>query len=718
MESGCVCCAGKKETHKVYTVRMDNVRYEDERVLKKALEQNYGVCSVKVDLFQGVLVINYNPEKISLAEVRQVLTLPNFILDRTVKRWVGSLIEKHGDRMQLISTAILIVTSWGLLVTTENFKLPNPVYIALTMLIILIGGFSTFKSGFTSLYKRKLNVSVLITIAAISAIAIGDWLEAASVLFIAVIGEALERTSLKNTNKNIFSTLILGARSAFVKDGDKFVELPVHKVRKGQIVQVRQGMKIPVDGVITTGSAQINEAAITGESAFRSKRAGDKVFTGTILEYGMIEMEAMNVGNETTLSQIGRMVEKARDQKTDSEKIVDKFASYFIPVILVVAILVFIGNLLFDIPFKDSLERSLTILIVACPCALVLATPTAVNAGVGRAARSGIIFKNGSIMEQLVKVKTILLDKTGTLTYARPRVVGIKTFGNFGEDELLRATAFVENKSQHPLAVAISQYVKDKSIVVEEPEKFMEFEGGGACAISGDKHVKVGALWLMDDGKDIPDEVLQWRDESQKLGYTCVFVANKEFFMGGIIIEDEIREDAISTLELLKAEGIQNLIMATGDNTVVANRVGAALHIDEVVAECMPDTKLKKIRSEQQKGVLVGMVGDGINDAPALAAADVGIAMGAIGSEAAVAAGDVSLMHNNLRGLLFGVRIAKMTLRTIKLNIFFSVAVNVIAVGLASIGSINMLMGAVLHQASALTVIFNSMLLFFRNPEK
>ena len=722
MAEGCLCCTGNVKQHKKYAVRLSNVNYEDEQTLKKSLEQNYGVCSVQVNLFEGVLSIEYNPTKISLDEVRKALTLPNFILDQTIRSVVGTFGEKYGERMRLIFSSICIVLSWTLfIIFQESYwlqglqEITSILYIVINGTTIFVAGYPTFKLGYQALKQRKLNVHVLISIASLGAILIGDWLEAATVLYIAIIGGALENLSLRRSKEDIFSVLMIGTRDALVKDEEGvLVKVPVHKVQKGQLVSVHQGMKIPVDGIIKQGSVQVNEAPITGESAFRLKGEKDKVYAGTIVESGAMEMEAVAAGGNTVLAQIAKLVEKARNETTESEKVVDKFSRYAIPTILTISVAVFAGSALLGIPIIEALERGITILIVACPCALVLATPTAVNAGIARVAKSGILFKNGTVMENLAKVKTLFMDKTGTLTYSRPAVIELKAFGNYTEEEVMQASALVEQKSLHPLAQAISKYCERYSIRVEEPDKFFEFEGGGAAATKGDKHFKVGTFWLMDDGREFPSEILDYIEETKKQGATNVIVANMKDIMGIFRMADEVRGDAKQTIQVLRKEGIEKFVMLTGDNEMVAAHVSNVLGIDEYYAQCMPDTKLNKIREEKNSGRMVAMVGDGINDAPALAEANVGISMGAMGSEAAVEAGDVSLMKDNVSDLKTAIRFSKLTLSTIKMNILFAVLVNIVAVGFASSGSLTMLWGAVVHQASALVVILNSMTLFIR----
>ncbi len=716
-EGCCCCCQADHGEHVPYSIPLDSIRFDEERVLKKGLEQNYGICSVRFDFFAGEVIIEYNPKNITTEEIDRALSMPGFVLEANFKRWVGGIVEKHGGRLRLISSGILVLLSWVmLLVLRSDYAFPSPPYIAINLLAIVASGWPTLQGALKAARDQRLNVHVLIAIAVLGAVLLFNWLEAATVLFITVVGEALERAVLNRSETEVVVASVLGARHALVKEGGSLFEVPIHKVVPGQIISVQQGMNIPVDGIVVSGSAQVNEATLTGESAFRPKSSGEKVFAGTIVESGAFEMEAVSVGRETAVANIARMVERARKNKTEWEKTVDRFARYFIPVILALGFIVFALNFFFfDVGLVEAVERGVTILVVACPCALVLATPTAISAGVGKAAKLGVLIKDGNVMEQLGRITSLLMDKTGTLTYGRPTVVDLKSFRDFSEEDALASAVLVEHQSQHPIARTICRYAKDRGVGYGEVDRFMEFEGGGACAKKGDRLIKVGAKWLIDDGREFPEEVLRWIEESEREGFSAVLVADDQDIIGGFRVTDDIREDARNVLDGLRQKGIERIIMVTGDIAAAARRVAQSLGIQEVYSECMPDTKLKKLDEVRREGSVVGMVGDGINDAPALAAADVGIAMGVMGSDAAIAASDVSLMSQDLRSLGLAYSLSRKVLSTIRWNIFFAVTVNFVMVWLASLGHVNMLLGALFHQVSALVVILNSYSLLIRD---
>ena len=722
----CCCCQSENGAHEQYIVSLDNVAFDDEQDVKQGLEQNFGICSVQFDFFKGQIIINYNPVHIVLDEIKKALQTPGYILKTNYRKWFGKIFEKHGNKIRLIFSTVLVLASWIMLgIFGKRYMFPlrltaplpeEAIYIAINCIVIAIAGMPTIKGVLSAVRERKLNVSVLIAIAAIGAILLKDWIEAATVLYITVVGEALESFALDRSNSDVLATSISGMRRALVKnvDGD-IAEVPIHKVSKGQILIIRQGMKIPVDGSISSGEGQINEAVLTGESRFLEKRAGDNVFAGSILENGNLEVTVNTRASESAFAQIVKLVEHAREHKTGWEKTVDKFARYFVPLIITLGAAVFTGGIVFfKMDLLEAAERAITILVVACPCGLVLATPTAISAGIGKAAHLGILFRNGNIIERLAKVSTLLVDKTGTLTYARPEVVQVKTFGGISENDLFSIAATVEQNSHHPIARAVCTYAGSKNISPGKVDAFMEFEGGGSTAKINGELYKVGAFWLMDDGRDVAEEVTYWMDEKKKQGSGYVLVADSKNILGGFCVEDKVREDAASVIKRLRVAGIKEISMITGDHEAVAKRVAGLLGVDNCIAECMPDTKLKYVIEKKSQGQIVAMVGDGINDAPALAEADVGIAMGAMGSDVAMAAGDISLMNRDLKGLADVFVLSKKVLGVIRWNVFFAIFWNIVMVALVSIGHLRMLMGALLHQISVIIIILSSYSLFMR----
>lgn len=719
MGTRCFSCHAQIDAHGHYTAKLDRINFDDEKTLKKGLEQNYGICGVRFDYFNGSLFIDYNPKHIKPEEIEKALASAGFVLESTAGRWLGKTIEKHGALTRAAVSGTLVVASWTLFFLPGNdYRYPSASFILINALAIIASIYPTLRGFLDALGEKKLNVYLLIGAAAGAAIALGHWLEAATILFVTALSEAIESAALEHSRREVISASVIGARYALVKDGEAQAEIPAHKVIRGQHLLVRQGMAIPVDGVVLSGSGQLNEAALTGESTLRSITVADTVIAGTILESGSLEIEALSVGENTVIAGIARLVEKSRRQKTASLNTIERFTQYLILIAFLLGLGTFLSCLIFfNTGILQAMERSIIVLIAACPYALVMATPMAVAAALGRSAELGVLFKNAKAIERLDRATTLLIDKTGTLTYARPRVEEAKIFGNISIQSMLSDATAVEQSSDHPIARAICEYAQQHNILPGKYDRFMEFEGGGACAKIGNRLIKVGAKWLMEDGRQFPEDVNAWMEEAENNGYSAVLVADTESIIGGFLIADQVREDAKATLARLRSNGIRRIAMVTGDKESIAQRVAAALGLEEYFAECMPDAKLKKVEEFQAGGCIVAMAGDGINDAPALAAADIGIAMGAMGSEAAMAAADVSVMTKDLRGLANAFIISKRSGSAIRRNIFLALTASAIMVALAGLGRLSMLMATALYQASVLVVILNSYLLFTKKGE-
>jgi Cd2+/Zn2+-exporting ATPase len=719
MGARCFSCHAEINSHGHYTVKLDHINFDDEKVLKKGLEQNYGICGVRFDYFNGNLFIDYNPKHIKPEEIEKALVSPGYVLESNARRWLGKTIKKHGAPARAFISGILVAFSWALfLALGDSYRFPSPAFILVNVLAITASGYPTLRGLLEALREKRLNAYVLIAVAAGGAIALSNWLGAATILFVTVLSEAIESAALERSRRKMIATLVLGARYALVKDGEVQAEIPVHKVFRGQRLVVRQGMAIPVDGAVLSGSGQVNEAILTGESTLRNVKAGDRVFGGMVLESGSLEIEAFSVGENTVIAGIARLVEKGRRQKTASVNIIDHFAQYLIPAAFLLGSGVLLANvLLCGTGIIKALERGITVLVVACPYALVMAAPMAIAAAAGRGAELGVLFKDGNAIERLGRATTLLIDKTGTLTYARPHVEEARGFGNVSMESMLSEAATVEQGSNHPIARTICGYAQERNVFPGRYDRFMEFEGGGACAKSGNRLIKVGAKWLMEDGRQFPEDVIAWMKEAENNGYSAILVADEQKIIGGFLIADQVREDAKATLARLKSNGIRRIAMVTGDSGSVTRRVAEALGLDEYFAECMPDAKLKKVEEFKTGGSVVAMAGDGINDAPALAAADVGIAMGAMGSDAAMAASDVAVMTKDLRGLVNAFILAKRAASVIRRNVFFALTTGAIMVILAGMGRMSMLKGAALYLAIAIAVILNSYSLFLRKVE-
>jgi Cd2+/Zn2+-exporting ATPase len=566
---------------------------------------------------------------------------------------------------------------------------------------LILGGYPILKSAIKALFIPDLNVDTLVSIAAIAATSVGAYQEAATVIFIMLLGEFLEHLTVGKARRAIASLIQLTPKTAWVRREDQEVQVPIEEVKAKEVVIVKPGERIPVDGKIISGCGSINQSMLTGESIPVDKGMGDRVYCGTINEAGSCEIETTQVAEDTKLAQIKRLILEAQAEKSPTQRVMDRFARYFIPAILLIALATFL--------ITGDPIRSITILIVACPCALVLGTPTAVVAAIGNAARQGILIKGGVFLEQMGRLKTLLMDKTGTLTHGRPKVVEMKVFDGPDEKEVLYWAAIAEKRSEHPLARAITEKADEIGLTIPHPEVFENFRGKGVKAKRDSRTIIVGrAEWLAGEGIEIPDSVKGLLKTKESKGMTSLLVSLDGRLLGTVSISDTLRERAKATIDKIRGEGVSEIWMLTGDSEEVANRIGNELGI-RYEARLLPEDKVKMVKEWKRKGQVVAMVGDGVNDAPALAAADIGIAMGAAGTDVAIETADIALMTDEIENIPKAIRLSRKALHVIKENLVFAIVFNTVLVILSAQGWVTMILGAVMHQASSLLVILNSM---------
>ncbi len=637
----------------------------------------------------------------------------------TVRGKPGGGWARHALRLRLLFTALLVAGSYVLALRKgAAYAFPAREYLLINGTAILLALPSLFRCLADMFRRARATADLLVWVIALAALGTGQWLEAAVVILISLLAEVLTQEAARQA-QGISLSGLLGARRVTIRDGEGQKEIPLNELQKDQIVVVRQGQTIPVDGVVVSGQAEVHEAALTGESIYQVRVSGHRVLAGGITESGAIEIRAEKVGADTLLAQVDRLVHKALSKVSRRDSLMDRFARYYVGAVFVLGLVVFmvygqVQHAREGLSTLEALRRALVVMLAVSPAALILAGPLTLYAGLLRAARRGILFKGVSVLETLARVSVLLLDKTGTLTYARPKVTSLATFGAGSEEDLLRSALMVEQHSGHPIAKAICEYATARHVAGSTPDKFHEFEGGGACAMKGDLYFKVGALWLMEDGREIPPEVNDWLARTQQQGYTAVLVADRTRILGGIALEDEIRGEAKTILQRIRQAGIKRLVMVTGDNRETAERVREAVGVDEVVADCMPDQKMVRLNGEKRRGLLVGMVGDGINDAPALAVADVGIAMSALGSDLAIEASDVALLNNDLNGLYDAVSISRQTVAAEKFSLALAIVANLVFLGLALFERITLLGGSVLQLAVLALVGLNALHVFAR----
>ena len=540
---------------------------------------------------------------------------------------------------------------------------------------------------------------------------------AAMILTLITVGKMLEARSKGKTTDALKGLMKLAPKTAvLVRDGEE-TEVPVEQVKKGDIFAVRPGESIPVDGIVIDGESAVNEAALTGESIPVDKSAGDGVSAATINQSGYLRCEATRVGEDTTLSQIIKMVSDAAATKAPIAKIADKVSGVFVPVVIGIALVTLIVWLLVGRPVGYSLARAISVLVISCPCALGLATPVAIMVGSGVGAKNGLLFKTAVSLEETGKVQIVALDKTGTITRGQPEVTDIITAEGVAEDELLRMAYALEKKSEHPLAKAILKYGDEKGVSADEVSEFKAVAGNGLTAKADGSTLTGGNLAFISEQAAVPEEMRSSAEELSEQGKTPLFFTKDRSLMGIIAVADVIKDDSPQAVRELQNMGI-HVVMLTGDNDRTAKAIGAQACVDEVIAGVLPDGKESVIRRLKKKGK-VAMVGDGINDAPALTAADMGIAIGA-GADVAIDAADVVLMKSRLSDVPAAVRLSRATLRNIHQNLFWAFIYNIIGIPLAAgvyyklFGwQMNPMFGAAAMSLSSFFVVSNALRLNF-----
>jgi Zn2+/Cd2+-exporting ATPase len=598
----------------------------------------------------------------------------------------------------------LAVLSGGLIVVALTLGLFHLNQIFVDGLMIgaaVVAGFPIAKNAVQALRFRILGIEALVTIAVIGAMLIKEYWEGAAVTFLFIFGSYLEARTLEKTRSSLKALFDLAPKKAIVLRDGREVELSPDEVEQGETVRVRAGEMIPVDGTIQVGRASVNQAAITGESIPVRKAETDTVFSGTVLETGYLEVVADRVGEDTTFSRILELIEEAQENKAPTQKFLERFSNYYTPAILILSIVVF--------AFTRDLVLSLTLLVIACPGALVISAPVSIVAGIGNGAKNGILIKGGDHLERSGKVRIVAFDKTGTLTIGKPKVTRIQAY-KMPENDLLQLAARAEIQSEHHLGRAVVEEAKNHLLLpVREAEDFAGVPGQGLKATIDQETVLIGnRKLLVENGVSIPEQVESYLQQEENNGQTAVLIANSQEVLGVISIADVLRNEAYQIVDRLKRVGVKKVVMLTGDNKRTAAAVARKLGIDEFYAEQLPENKVAVIKALQKAGNVVAMVGDGINDAPALATADTGIAMGSAGTDIAMETADIVLMSDRLDKLPYALGLSKATLANMKQNIFFAVIVVVSLLLGVLAKTVFLASGMLVHELSVLLVILNA----------
>lgn len=605
----------------------------------------------------------------------------------------------------MYAAGILILAA----IASYFFKWGNQLLDSLLIVASIVAGIPTFLKAWQASRQKMFSIELLVSIAVIGALIIGEYVESAAVTFLFLFGAFLEGRSLEKARASLRTLMDMAPLEATViRDGIRSV-IKAEDVLENDLVVIQTGEKIAIDGRVVSGTASVNEAAITGESVPKTKGADDRVFSGSILDSGYIEVIAEQVGEDTTFSKIIELVEEAQEGKAKTQRFLEKFAKYYTPGVMILSALVWL--------IMQDVHLALTFLVIACPGALVISAPVSIVAGIGNAARNGILIKGGEVMENLAKINAVIFDKTGTLTNGKPTVTALKGFG-ISEEDLLLMAAEAEVISEHHLGRAIVQQAEKKGLkLMRQPEEVQVLKGRGIKVELDGKSLYLGnKKGLVQNDIPLKKEVENYATRQETLGKTAVYVATDTEVVGIISIADAVRDQAEETIRQLKEEGIEHLVMLTGDNRFTAEIVARQLNMDRMYAELLPEDKAEKVKTCMGKGIHLAMLGDGVNDAPALATANVGIAMGVAGTDVAMETADVILMADDLHKLTHALKLAKTTIKNMKQNMFIAIAtVALLLVGVLT-KNVNLASGMLFHELSVLLVILNAIRLVRYTP--
>lgn len=598
--------------------------------------------------------------------------------------------------------ALLIISGISLIFSIFNL-IPLP-FDAAWVAIILCGIPIVIEAIIGLISAFDIKADVLVSLALIAAVCIGEDFAAGEVAFIMQLGALLEDLTVAKARAGIEKLVHLTPQTARVVFNGEEKIIPADQVELGNVIRVLPGETVPVDGIILSGQTSVNQAVMTGESLPVDKGVGDEVSSGTVNQFGAFEMKATRVGEDSSIQRMIRLVQSADASKAKIVGIADKWATWIVVIALSAAALTWI--------ISGEIIRAVTILVVFCPCALVLATPTAIMAAIGNATKHGFLVREGDALERLAKVSKITLDKTGTLTYGTPKVIAVRSIETaFSDDELYCMIASAEQFSEHPLGKAIVSCCKKENKELYTAENFRMIPGEGVAASVNGMNILAGNKKLLTANEILtPRSITAETEKYLNEGCTVILSAIDNKLAGYIVLSDTIREESAEMIQRLNQLGVQPVLL-TGDNKNAANAIGAELHITEVHSNCLPEDKLNYIDGCQNRGERVCMIGDGINDAPALKKADVGIAMGGVGSDIAVDAADIALVDDEVKELPHLFALSKHMMNIIKLNLAFSMGLNFLAIVLAITGILNPVVGALVHNAGSVAVIINSALM-------
>jgi len=681
--------------------------------LEKRISSLPGVISANLNFAAAKLTVegNMDSETIIQEALREGVRA---YAEGYAPREKAGLLKQNQRAVISAVSGMLFLAGW----LTEVLLQLQAISVGLYLAAIVIGGFATVRKAVFSFMRLDFNMNVLMTIAVTGAVLIGEWSEGAAVAFLFSVSETLESYTIDKARQSIRSLMEIAPRIATVIRNGREMEMPVDEIKPGDVLLVRPGEKIAMDGTVVSGHSSVNQAAITGESIPVEKAGGDPVFAGTLNQQGAMKIQVTRLASDSAIARIIAMVEEAQSRRAPSQAFVDRFARYYTPAVMVLAAgISIIPPLFFAEPWISWVYRGLALLVVSCPCALVVSTPVAIVSAIGNAARHGILIKGGIYLEEAGSLSVVAFDKTGTLTRGTPEVTDIITApGDTGEDEVLKTAASVEKLSEHPLAKAIVNEALSRGIIDGEAAGFEAITGKGARANLGGRDVLVGSPRLLRENNF---ELSDWEAGITRLqseGKTAILVGMAGKIAGIVGVADTLRENSADAVRLLKAGGIKKTVMLTGDNAPTASAIAKKAGVDEYMADLLPGDKVAAISRLRDKYGKVAMVGDGVNDAPAMATATVGVAMGGAGTDTALETADIVLMADDLSRLPFAIQLSRAALRVIKQNIAFAVAIKLVAVLLVFPGWLTLWLAILADMGASVIVTMNGIRLMGIKP--
>ncbi|MCP4632395.1 MAG: cadmium-translocating P-type ATPase [candidate division Zixibacteria bacterium] len=695
-----------KKLHSNIKITIDGLDCADcAAKLERDLGNVEGVKSARINFISKTADVDYNPDFIDDSEIQKFISKNGYAMKSE---------DKNGQKISSSKADIVLTSISGIAVLTgvalSYFDIPETFVIPVFILSIIVGGYKIAIKGIKAAVKLSLDMNFLMTIAVIGAVILGEWSEGAMVIFLFSLSHLLENKSMTRARKAISDLMDRTPKTALVIENDTEFSKPVETVKSGEVILIKPGEAIPLDGIVVRGRSSVNQAQITGESVPVKKLKGDNIYAGSMNGNGALRIEVTKIYSDSTLTKIMHLVEEAQSRRAPAQLFVERFARYYTPLVVAGAVLIaVIPSLFFGQPLESWFYRALVLLVIACPCALVISTPVSFVSGLTTAARKGVLIKGGSILEKAAHIDSVALDKTGTVTYGRPEVIDIVPVNGMTQIEVLEIAASLEKYSEHHIAGAVIERASGEKLRLDDVKRFKAIPGHGVQGEINEKKYYIANLSFFDREKYDLSLVSKFYEENNHRRNSIIIVADDYRLLGLLTIADKVRAESAEAVRMLKSSGIKEIFILSGDNEFTTKSINSEINCDYYHAELMPEDKLDIIRKYNSEGKKVAMIGDGINDAPALAASDLGIAMGTSGTDIALETADVAIIGDNLLKLPFLFKLAGRTLNIIKGNILIALGIKAFFVVLTITGYTTLWMAVFADMGGSLIVISNSL---------